>query len=68
MKIKLDTLKIGDVIEVDCGYFGMINMEEVTVVDIHPAIDLWDKEITYPCVTVKDSNGEIFSLRTDVFD
>ena len=67
MKIPLATLKVGDVISVDCGYHGMSSMEDVTVLHIEQSIDLWDKQLTQPCVTVRDGNGEVFSLIPDIF-
>lgn len=67
MKINLSTLRVGDVISVDCGYNGMINMEDVTVINIGQSIDLWNKEIMHPCVTVRDGAGETFSLNPDIF-
>lgn len=67
MKIKLSTLRVGDVIEIDCGYGPREDMQRVTVIDIGQSIDLWNKALTLPCITVRDSNGETFSVQPDLF-
>lgn len=67
MKLNLSTLKVGDIIQVDCGYNGMIDMEDVTVVAIGQSIDLWDKALSRPYVVVKDRVGAQFSLNVDLF-
>ena len=67
MKIKLSTLRVGDVIEIDCGYNGEPFMEPVIVIDISQSIDLWDEALTVPCVTVRDISGNVFNVVPELF-
>ena len=67
MALKLSSLKVGDVISVDCGYCGIIDMADVTIICISQAIDLWGKALTRPHVVVRTGSGETFSLNPDIF-
>ena len=66
MKINASKLKTGDVIEVDCGYNGMIDMQPVTIISIGQCMDLWDNSKLVPHITVRTCNGEEFSLASDL--
>ena len=67
MKIKLATIRVGDVIEIDSGYDGESFMEPVTVIRIDQSIDFWDKALSSPLVTVKDSSGNVFNVVPELF-
>jgi len=67
MKHNLSKLKVGSIIEVDCGYCGMIDMQPVTIVSIGTSTDLWDRTKTLPHVVVRTGGGETFSVQPDLF-
>lgn len=67
MKHLLSNLKVGSVIEVDCGYCGMIDMQPVTIISIGTSTDLWDNTKTLPDVVVRTSRGDTFAVAPDLF-
>jgi hypothetical protein len=49
----MKTPKIGDVIELDCGYDGMIDMQPCKVLRLYEATDLWNHAKVNLCAEVR---------------